>query len=77
MRLTTSLVEIRFALQLHVMKKLVALVVVLVIALNIFALMPKASAKTEIDKKECCLFKRPKIDLSNVNPGILPSLLKS
>ena len=59
------------------MKKLIAVVVILMVALNILALMPKTSSQAEADKKECMLLKRPKIDLSEVNPGIIPNLLKS
>ncbi|HEY0041389.1 MAG TPA: hypothetical protein VGB71_12030 [Flavisolibacter sp.] len=59
------------------MKKIIAVVVILMIALNIFAVMPKSSAETETDKKECLLLKRPKIELTEVNPGILPNLWKS
>jgi hypothetical protein len=40
-------------------------------------LLPKDGTATEETKKECSLIKTPKIDLTEVNPGILPNLLKS
>jgi hypothetical protein len=58
------------------MKKIVAVVLILMVLLNAVILLPKACAKTEAEK-ECSLMKRPKIELTEVNPGILPNLLKS
>ena len=77
MRLTSPLIEISFATQLHTttMKKIVAAILILIVVLNAIILVPKVSC--EADSKECCVSKGPKIDLTEVNPGILPNLLKS
>lgn len=50
---------------------------VVMVLLNVAMLLPKEEAAAEETKKECSLIKTPKIDLSEVNPGILPNLLKS
>lgn len=74
MRLTTAHVKTSFVLQLMHMKKLMAVVAILVLALNVAMLLPKRSAKAESNKGS--FLKLSKIDLSEVKPGILPGLLK-
>ncbi|RYZ26567.1 MAG: hypothetical protein EOO10_15200 [Chitinophagaceae bacterium] len=59
------------------MKKIIAVVLILMVLLNAVILLPKACADTETDAEECTLMKQPKIELTEVNPGILPNLLKS
>jgi hypothetical protein len=79
MRLTTAPVKISFATQLHTntMKKIVAVVLVFLVLLNALILLPKISSDEECSKEECATSVRPKIELTEVNPGILPNLLKS
>ena len=76
MRLTTALIDASFAAHLHVMKKIASVVLVLIVLLNAAILLPKACIKTE-GEEECSVIKRPKIELTEVPPGILPNLLKS
>jgi len=59
------------------MRKILIAVLVVMVLLNVAMLLPKEDAATEETKKECSLIKTPKIDLTEVNPGILPNLLKS
>jgi hypothetical protein len=56
------------------MKKLVALLLILVITLNLVLLLKKDEQKA--DSEKALAFKMPKIDLNDVKPGILPGLLK-
>jgi len=79
MRLTTGPAKISFATQLHTntMKKIVAVVLILLVVLNAVILLPKISADKECSEEECSNSVRPKIELTEVNPGILPNLLKS
>ena len=77
MRLTTAWSHISFAAHLHVMKKIIAVVLILLVLLNAVILLPETCVKPETAEEECSLMKRPKIELTEVNPGILPNLLKS
>jgi len=77
MRLTTACQKASFALQQNAMKQTIAVLLILMVALNAIVLLPKSSSEAKAEKKECCMMERPKIELTEVSPGILPNLLKS
>ena len=57
------------------MKKIVALILILVVALNAILLLPKLSEESAPEEGRS-MIKVPKIEITEVNPGILPNLLK-
>ncbi|WP_172623077.1 hypothetical protein [Flavisolibacter ginsenosidimutans] len=56
------------------MKKLIAFVLILMIALNAAVFLQRSEAKQE--GEQTLALKMPRIDLNDVKPGILPGLLK-
>ena len=74
MRLISANYTLSFVLQQPAMKKLIAFVLILMIALNAAVLLQKSEARQEGEKT--LALKISRIDLKDVKPGILPGLLK-
>jgi len=62
---------------LQAMKQIAAIILLVMIAVNVALLLPKHDIQKEPVKTKLSLLKAPKIDLTEVNPGILPNLMKS
>lgn len=75
MRLTTGGTNNKFVEQSNAMRKLIAFVLVLMVALNIAVLL-SAESRAAGTTEKCSAKQTLKIDLRNVNPGLFPSLLK-
>jgi hypothetical protein len=74
MRLPTAYANSSFVAQSDAMKKLIAVVVLLIIVLNALVILPKAAPKNE--SKELSLAKRPGIEIKEISPVLFPSFLK-
>jgi hypothetical protein len=75
MRLTTGFVNDSFAQQSNSMKKLIAFVLVLLVTLNVAVLLSSRPKNANAAGK-CSALKMPKIELTGLNPGVFPGLIK-
>lgn len=73
MRLRSGLLQNSFVAQSRVMKKLLAFLLILLVALNVALLLQKKEGKTQDDK--ALALTMPKLDLKDFKPGILPGLV--
>ena len=74
MRLTTALWKVSFATDLHAMKKMIVVIVIAIIVLNAIVLL-RGLSSSKADVEECSI-SIPKIELKEVQPGLIPNLLK-
>lgn len=75
MRLTTGGANNRFVEQSNAMRKLIAFVLVLMVALNVAVLL-SAESKAACTTEKCSARQMLKIDLRDASPGLFPNLLK-
>lgn len=58
------------------MRKLIAFVLLVMVALNVAVMVSAKPKGCEEPDRKCAAVKLPKLELTNLNPGFFPGLLK-
>ena len=73
MRLTYPFGKSIFVLSIHTMRKIVAIIVILIVVLNAAVFLPNLTASSS---EECETTRPTDIKLKELNPFVLPNLVK-